>query len=197
MGHFITREKIWGDFMRFFECDAAVRKAVAIPIELYQSDIGRYFIAYADELSFGEGTSAWARLYNPADSGVDLHVNVWTVTDISAAPFRAQFWFNSTIAGDYSTAVPTPSNTAIRPTPVPHVELQLASNTTETPQGGIKAFVRRGEPGTTVVETENGKLIFPPGGSFLIYLSLTEDSDVPATGRIALGWWETPIPTVC
>ena len=173
-----------------FEWDSRLTKAVNIPIELYESQIGRYFIGYADALTFGNGTSAWARLYNPTGSNVNLHVNVWTVTDISTAPFRAQFWFNASVPGSYSTATATPTNTAFRPIPVPKTELQLASNVTNTPEGGIKAFVRRGEPVTTVVDTENGKLIFPPGGSFLVYLSLIEDAALPAEGRIAFGWWE-------
>jgi hypothetical protein len=172
-------------------------KAVNIPIELYQSDIGRYFIGYVDGLTFGQGTSTWARLYNPTDSRVLLHVNVWTVTDISEAPFRAQFWFNASVPGAYQTAPVTPTNTAIRPVPVPKIELQFASGVTQTPEGGIKAFVRRGEPGTTVVETENGKLIFPPGGSFLVYLSLTDKPEVPAEGRVAFGWWEEDLPRPC
>jgi hypothetical protein len=115
------------------------------------------------------------------------------VTDISDAPFRAQFWFNASIAGPYSTAPATPTNTAIRPVPVPKVQLQLASHTLSTPEGGVKAFVRRGEPITTIVETENGKLIFPPGGSFLVYLSLIDQTNVPAQGRIGLGCWEKKI----
>jgi hypothetical protein len=167
-------------------------KAVAIPIELYESMNGRYFIGYADKLKLQNGKSAWARLFNPRGSGVNLHVNVWTVTDISSAPFRAQFWFNSTPPlGAYSDAPVTPSNTAYRPTPIPLVKLQLASNVVGEPMGGIKAFVRRGEPGTTLVDNENGKLIFPPGGSFLVYLSI--EGDVSAEGRIAFGWWEERI----
>ena len=183
--------------MRDPEWDISLVKAVNIPIELYQSDIGRYFTGYADGLAFGGGTSTWARLYNPVDSNVNLHVNVWTVTDISEVPFRAQFWFNAGVPGAYSTAVATPTNTAIRPAPVPKVELQLASNVTQTPERGIKAFVRRGEPGTTVVETENGKLIFPPGGAFLVYLSLIEKPESSAEGRIAFGWWEEDLPRPC
>jgi hypothetical protein len=140
--------------MHDFGHKRVINKTVNIPIELYESDIGRYFIGYADELSFGLGTSAWARLYNPPCSGVLLHVNVWTVTDISEAPFRAQFWFNASVPGDYSLAMPTPSNTAFRPVPVPKTELQMASNATETPVGGVKAFVRRGEPISTMVETD-------------------------------------------
>ena len=171
---------------------------VYIPIELYESMKGDYFIGYADQMTLGNGTSAWARLYNPWESGVNLHVNVWTVTDISESPFRAQFWFNATPPGipSESTLV-TPSNTAIRPAPKPKVMLQLASDVTGEPSGGVKAFVRRGEPGTTLVETENGKLIFPPGGSFLVFLSLTGDVSVTASGRVAFGWWEEPIPYHC
>ena len=62
-------------------------KNVNIPIELYESIIGQYFIGYADNLVFGEATSAWARLYNPINSGVILHVNVWTVTGVSDFTF--------------------------------------------------------------------------------------------------------------
>ncbi len=156
---------------------SAYIKSVNIPIELYESMKGDYFIGYADGLIFGSGTSAWARLYNPRNSGVILHVNVWTVTDISTAPFRAQFWFNAHISGEHSESdLVTCSNTAIRPVPVPRVKLQMASSTTETPSDGVKAFVRRGEPLSTVVETENGKLIFPPAVRFsytFLFLKVT------------------------
>lgn len=168
-------------------------KSVNIPVELYESLIGKYFIGYADNLTLGNGTSAWARLYNPRQSGVNLHVNVWTVTDISEARFRAQFWFNADPPGTpINSFEVTPANTAIYPIPKPRVKLQLASSVTGSPSGGVKAFVRRGEPGTTLVDTENGKLIFPPGGSFLVFLSI-DDPQIAASGRIAFGWWEENI----
>jgi len=123
---------------------------------------------------------------------------VWTVTDISESPFRAQFWFSADPPGTpYESSLVTPSNTAIRPVPEPKVKLQLASNVTGEPIGGVKAFVRRGEPGTTVVETENGKLIFPPGGSFLVLISISESRSIAASGRIAFGWWEEKIDYQC
>lgn len=173
-------------------------QTVNIPIETYESAIGQYFIGYADELTFGNGTSAWARLYNPPDSGVNLFVNVWTVTDISSSPFRAQFWFNAGAPGTPSeSSLVTPSNTAFRPVPTPRVKLQLASDVTGAPSGGVKAFVRRGEPEVTLVESENGKLIFPPGGNFLVFLSLAEGASEPAAGRIAFGWWEEKIGYRC
>lgn len=173
-------------------------KNVDIPIELYKSIRGEYFVGYADNLTFGNNTSAWARLYNPCNSDVNLHVNVWTIADISEAPFRAQFWFNSIPPGvPTDSTLVTPSNTAICPLPQPKVKLQLASNVEGEPTCGIKAFVRRGDPGTTLVDTENGKFIFPPGGSFLVFISLPDYPTTAAGGRIAFGWWEEKINTIC
>lgn len=171
-----------------------VEKSISIPLELYESMLGKYFIGYADELNIKDGTNAWAMLYNPRQSGVNLYVNVWTVTDISDSPFRAQFWFNSDPPGNASeSSLITPSNTAFRPTPQPKVRILKASNVYGEPEGGVKAFVRRGEPGTTVVEVENGKLIFPPGGSFLVFVTLTGSVCASGTARIAFGWWEERI----
>jgi hypothetical protein len=174
--------------MRYLE------KTVSIPIELYKSSIGTYFIGYADNLTLGNGTSAWARLYNPPDSGVLLHVNVWTVTAISLVPFRAQFWFNAIPPGvPQELTVVTPTNTAIQPLPVPKVKLQQASNVYGGPIGGVKAYVRRGRPEETLVETEYGKLIFPPGGSFLVMMNFAENPEASGSGRIAFGLWEDKI----
>ena len=169
-------------------------KTVNVPIELYESMRGRYFIGYADNLSLNAGSSAWARLYNPRLSGVNLFVNVWTVTDISDSPFRAQFWFNADPPGNASVSdLVSTSNLAFRPTPQPRVSLQKASNVYGEPEGGVKAFVRRGEPGVTLVDTENGKLIFPPGGSFLVYVTRTDSVSASGSARIAFGWWEERI----
>lgn len=173
---------------------ANIEKSVNIPIELYESSLGKYFIGYADELSIKDGTSAWAMLCNPRRSCVNLHVNVWTVTDISGSPFRAQFWFNSSPPGNaLESSLVTPSNTAFRPIPQPKVHLLKASDVSGEPVDGIKAFVRRGEPGTTVVEVENGKLIFPPGGSFSVVVTLEGSANTSGAARIAFGWWEERI----
>jgi hypothetical protein len=171
-----------------------IPKSVNIPIELYESLKGNYFIGYADNLTLGNGKSAWARLYNPASSGVNLFVNVWTVSETSSQPFRAEFWFNaSPPPGPYTEAPATTTNTALRPKPKPKVRVQEASDVEGSPVGGVKAFVRRGAPETTAVETENGKLIFPPGGNFLVFLSLDADTKETAVGRVAFGWWEEPV----
>ncbi|WP_097677440.1 DUF6143 family protein [Anaerosalibacter sp. Marseille-P3206] len=172
----------------------SIEYVVDVPINLAKSLEGKYYVGYADELSFGKGTSAWARLFNPPNSRVNLHVTVWTVSDVSESTFRAQIWFNTEPPGTpkESTLVTT-SNMAFCPIPIPKVKLQYATNVTGEPIDGIKAFVRRGQPETTIVDDEQGKFIFPPGGSFLIFLSNPESPELSTNGRIAFGWWEEPI----
>lgn len=168
--------------------------AVDVPINLAKSLEGKYFLGYADYLPFGEGTNTWARLYNPENSGVNLHVTVWTVSDVSQTSYTAQMWFNSTPPGlaQESTNV-TPANTAIVPLPSPHVKLQYGSSVRGLPLGGVLAFIRRGQPGATMLDDEQGKFIFPPGGSFMIMLSNPQTPARLASGSIAFGWWEEPI----
>lgn len=43
-------------------------------------------------------------------------------------------------------------------------------------------------PFSTIVGEEDGKYIFSPGGSFVLFLEKT--SSGLATARIAFGWWE-------
>lgn len=165
-----------------------------VPINLAKSLEGKYFVGYAEDLKFGNGKSAWARLYNPPNSNVNLHVTVWTVTDVSESPFRAQIWFNTNPPGTPKTSeLVTPSKFTLFPLPEAKVKLQYATKVKGDPEGGAKAFVRRGLPETTLVEDEQGKFIFPPGGSFLIFLSNPETPDVKVSGRVAFGWWEEPI----
>lgn len=167
-------------------------KAINIPNPLAKSFEGKYYVGYADNLTFGSGTSAWAGLFNLAGSGVYLFVNVWTITELlGLAPIRAQIWFNASMPGTpFPSQLVTPSNTALKPPPRPRVQLLQASNVTGTPSGGIKAFVRRATPESTLVFEEDGKYIFAPGGNLSVFLSNPEKPDVAVAGRIAFGWWE-------
>ncbi|MDD2494449.1 MAG: DUF6143 family protein, partial [Tissierellia bacterium] len=85
---------------------------VGVPISLAKSLEGKYFVGIASNMKFGEATNAWARLYNPPDSNVNLYVNVWTAGNVTLTPFRIQIWFNSDANGiiEESNNV-TPSNT--------------------------------------------------------------------------------------
>ncbi|WP_442870618.1 DUF6143 family protein [Clostridium sp. Cult1] len=44
-----------------------------------------------------------------------------------------------------------------------------------------------------MVDDEQGKFIFPPGGSFLIFLYNPENPELTTRGRIAFGCWEESI----
>ena len=169
-------------------------ETAGVPISLYRSMQGRYFVGYADNLDFsGLGVNAWASLYNPPDSGVKLYVNVWTATSLYSI-FRAQIWFNSKMPGaPRVSSLVTAANTSIEPNPVPKVLLLEASDVLGEPLGGVKAFSRRGGPENTITSEVGGRYIFGPGGSFSVLLSNPETPDAPASGRVAFGWWEEPI----
>lgn len=167
---------------------------VNIPISLAKSLEGKYFVGIASNMKFGEATNAWARLYNPPDSNVNLYVNAWTAGNITLTQFRIQVWFNSNAPGiiEESNNV-TPANTVIKPLSVPKIKLQFANGVKDSLTEGVYAFGRNGIANETIVSEEEGKFIFPPGGSFLIQLSNPASPVELAFGRVAFGWWEEPI----
>lgn len=174
--------------------DFELPETVSIPVPLYKSMQGKYFVGYSDDLEFtGIGVSAWAGLYNPPNSGVNLYVNVWTATSLYGV-FRVQIWFNALMPGNPKVSnLVTPSNTAVKPAPSPSILLLAAPSVIGEPVGGVKAFARRGEAQSTIAAEEDGKFIFPPGGSFSVFLSNPETEEEQASGRVAFGWWEEPI----
>lgn len=128
-------------------------------------------------------------LINPADSGVKLFANVFTVTNLSEEPFTARIWLNPNLPGAGETARKvSPSNTSIEPLPQPRVDLKYEEYAAQFPTGGVNVFNREVPPLTTVVGEEDGKYIFSPGGAFALFLEKT--SPGLATARIAFGWWE-------
>ena len=172
-------------------CNPALPVAAGVPIDLYESIQGRFFLGYADGLAFGKGTNAWAGLFNPPDSGVNLFVWAFGVTNVARTAYRIQIWFNAIFPGESRPSdFVSPANTAVTPLPAPRVELRYAARIDGIPAGGVKAFVRRGEPGTTILSIEDGKFICPPGGSFAVLLSNPETPELEAAGQISFQWWE-------
>lgn len=171
-----------------------ITQIAGMPYALYLSLQGKYFVGATNELQFGNGASAWAGLYNPIDSGVNLYVYSWEVSNTGPSPIRAQVWFNSNPPGQPSiVSTVTPGNTTLSPLPKPRVLLLQASNVTGEPVGGVKAFVRRAPSETTIGDEEVGKFIFPPGGSFIIFLSNPEAPDQAGRATVGLSWWEEKI----
>lgn len=171
-----------------------ITQVASMPYALYLSLQGKYFVGATDELEFGNGKSAWAGLFNPNNSGVNLHVYSWQVSNTGKSAIRAQIWFNSQPSGNaIRVTTVIPGNTALCPLPKPKIGLFEAINVINEPLGGKKAFVRRALPDVTVGDEEVGKFIFPPGGSFLIFLSNPGTPNQSAAATVDYTWWEEKI----
>lgn len=182
------------DFNKSILIPNPITQVAALPYELYVSLEGKYFVGYTTELTFGKGKSSWAGLFNPTHSGVNLYVYIWQVANTGVSPIRTQIWFNSNPPGCPTRVTTiTNSNTAIYPTPYPKIKLLQAVNVIEDPENGVKAFVRRAQAGITVGDVEDGKFIFPPGGSFMIFLSNPETPDQTASATVNFAWFEEKI----
>lgn len=166
-------------------------KAVNIPNPLYQSLQGDYFVGQTEPICLGKGKNAWGSLTNPRHSNVDLFVNAFTITNHSDQPFVAEIWFNAIPPGNRNAGVSenvTSANTALSPIPKPKVKIEFAELVTGFPKKGVNAFKRIVPPKSTLVSDEDGKYIFPPGESFVIFLVSPDDEYIEA--EVAFGWFE-------
>lgn len=174
------------------KCTNPIPQVASMPYPLYLSLQGKYFVGDTDILEFGKDTNAWSALYNPKHSCVNLHVYVWTVTNLGEEPIIAEIWFNTDPPGSPTISNSfTPSNTALCPLPTPKVKILQAELVTSEPINGTKAFTRVIPPFTTVASDDDGKFIFPPGGNFTIFLK--NDGVKNTKARVAYGWFEEPI----
>lgn len=165
-----------------------------MPYVLYLSLQGKYFVGYADDMTFGNGTIAWAGLINPIHSGVNLFVYVWTVTNIGSSPITANVWLNTHPPGQpVQSEFVTPANTALQPLPKPRIKLLQANNVMGTTFGGDNILESKVLPEVTLAREEQGQYILGPGGSFIITLSVQEASSQIGSGRVAFGWSEEKI----
>jgi len=169
-------------------------RIIDIPYPLYESAQGKYFEAYATDLTYGNGTSAWASLVNPVNSGVNFYVSLFAVNDLLKPPIDVQMWFNAQLPGKaVNSPYVSPGNTALYQLPMPEVKLLSASSVNGSPIGGVNAFSRKSMPGQSLTVNEDGKFIFPPGGSFTIFLTNTSEVETPGIVRVNFGWWEEHI----
>lgn len=171
-----------------------ITQVADMPYPLYLSLQGKYFVGYADNMEFSNGNIAWAGLVNPENSGVNLLVFVWTVTNIGTLPLKAEMWFNTEAPGQTTKSqLVTPANTAIRPLPKPKVKILQANNASGELVGGNKILEKKVDPQVTFVDDEQGSFIFPPGGSIIITLSNLQTTNQSGMGRVAFGWAEESI----
>lgn len=143
-------------------------------------------------IRLGKGRNSWGGLINPFHSDVDLFVNAFTITNYSNQPFTAEIWFNPIPPGKpmISKKV-TPANTSLSPLPKPQVKIASAELVEGSPRKGVNAFKRIVPPNSTLASDEDGKFIFPSGGSFVIFLVSPNNEMIEA--EVAFGWFEKDV----
>nr|WP_252221589.1 DUF6143 family protein [Cytobacillus firmus] len=70
-------------------------QVVNIPSPSLNSKLGRYFIGKTELLNFGGGYYAWGGIVNPINSGVNLYIDLFTITNFSAQNFISEIWLNA------------------------------------------------------------------------------------------------------
>jgi len=169
-----------------------LQEVVSIPISLYKSMRGRYFVGQTETLWVGNGSNAWAGLVNPRNSDVNLYANVFTISNLSNDYLTAQIWLNTSFPEKACVSRKTsPTNTALKPIPKNKVDIRFIESTRIVPKDGVNVYERIVPPNTTLVGEEDGKFIEAPGGNYTLIIkssNLTIDKVV-----VAFGWWEKPI----
>lgn len=157
------------------------------------SRLGRYFIGQTGLLGFGSGyNAAWGGIINPIDSGVNLYIDIFTITNFSTQSFIGEIWLNADAPKNaIVSASVTPSNQSISPPPMPKAVMKYADYFTEPMTRGVNIFGRIVAPNSTLVsDSHNGSIIIGPGGSFSILLPPVSQYII---GTIVLTWWEEAI----
>jgi hypothetical protein len=166
-------------------------EVVVLSDAVYHSYLGKYFLGQTDMILFGGGYNAWGALVNPIDSGVNMFLNAYTISNFSNEPFTAEGWLSSALPGEAMLSRHLAAgNQAMLPLPEPKVNIMSASNVAEKyPSGGTYTFTRRVEPNQTLTKHDfQGMYIIPPGSSFaLFFLSPGKER---VWSRLAFGWWE-------
>ena len=164
-------------------------KVINIPISLFESLKGKYFIGQTEPILVSNTSNAWAGLFNPNESGVNLYANVITISNFSNESLVAEIWFNTNFSdlGILSQKISS-SNTAFEPKPANKVNIKYMQSTENIPNGGINVFDRIVPPNGTLVSEDDGKLIFSPCGNYSVLIK----SASPNFSKVivAFGWWE-------
>ena len=165
------------------------QEVASIPISLFKSMQGKYFVGQTETLWVGNGSIAWAGLVNPRNSDVNLYANVFTISNFSDDYLTAEIWLNTDFPEKASISHRvSPTNTALKPLPENEVDIRFVKSTTMVPEDGVNVYERIVPPHTTLVGEEDGKFIEAPGGNYVLVIksSVSELSDV----IVAFGWWE-------
>ncbi|WP_411681776.1 DUF6143 family protein [Clostridium thailandense] len=165
------------------------QKVVSIPVSLFESIQGEYFVGQTETLMVGNKSIAWAGLVNPRNSNINLYVNVFTISNFSDDYLTAEIWLNTNLPEKWHVSHNvSATNTALNPLPKNKVNIRFVSSITTTPKCGINVYRRIVPPNSTLVAEEDGKFIEPPGGNYVLVIK----SESPNRDKVivAFGWWE-------
>ena len=165
------------------------QKIVSIPVSLFKSMQGKYFVGQTETLWVGNGSIAWAGLVNPRNSDVNLYANVFTISNFSDDYLTAEIWLNTSFPekGSVSHKI-SPTNTALKPLPKNRVAIRFVASTTIVPESGVNVYERIVPPNTTLVDEEDGKFIESPGGNYVVVIKSSSSKCDKVI--VAFGWWE-------
>ncbi len=165
-------------------------QVITIPFDLYQSFLGRYYIGRTPTLTLRPGCNCWGGLANPDDSPVNLFVDSISVACLSPVCCCARIWLSNTLFGQiFVSPFVTLANTAMDPMPVSNALLSYAQNLSIAPFNGDSLTAEIIRPLGTLTNSFGGKVIIPPGGSVIVYLSLL-DSGGCLNCEVSCRWWE-------
>lgn len=165
-------------------------QVVTIPFDLYQSFLGRYYIGRTPTLTLRPGCNCWGGLANPDDSPVNLFVDSISVSCLSPLSCCARIWLNTTLFGRIIVSpFVTLANTAVDPMPFSNALLSYAQNLRMAPFNGDSLAGEVIRPLGTLTDSFGGKLIVPPGGSVIVYLSLPDPQGC-LNCEVSCRWWE-------
>lgn len=169
------------------------QQVIVLRDSVYHSYLGRYFLGQTEMISYGGETKAWGGLINPPESGVNLFLNAYTISNFSDKAITAEGWLGTRFSGNSELSSNVAAgNQSIHPTVYPAVWIESASFIKGAPVGGTYTFVRRVEPSVTLTKHDfQGMYIVPPGSSFILYFLPPGEALVHV--KIAFGWWEEEI----
>ncbi|WP_423408885.1 DUF6143 family protein [Heyndrickxia sp. MSNUG] len=172
------------------EIDKQPIEVVNITSPALNSRRGKYFIGKTGLLNFGGGYYAWGGIVNPVDSGVNVYIDIFTITNFSNQNFISEIWLNANPPRKAAVSSQvTPTNQAISPSPQPKAVMKYAGYSAEPMTKGVNIFDRIVNQNSTLVsDSHNGSIIIGPGGSFSILLRPPGYQYI--TGTIVLTWWE-------
>lgn len=176
--------------MDFIPNETRPQKAIVLKDSVYHSFLGEYFLGQTDMISYGGDIQAWAALFNPPDSRVNMYLNAYTISNFSNQPITVEGWLSAILPGkavisDHVAA----GNQSITPRVRPKVLIKSSNYVIWTPISGTYTFVRRVEPSITLTKHDfQGMYIIPPGSSFALIFLPPGEVDIKA--KVAFGWWE-------